>query len=152
MDFGLSEEQEMLQETVRGFVNNECPVTKLREIFDSESGHDAGLWSGLVEMGIAGLAIPDCRGNGTDVPPDPGQAARLLDFQHLVAEALQQIDRVGSRHAARNDEIRVQGQNLLGEAVVQHKFAGLRGQRRFSRIRTQPGDRQDMLGLGEHQE
>ena len=25
MDFGLSEEQQMLQETVRGFVENECP-------------------------------------------------------------------------------------------------------------------------------
>ena len=59
MDFGLSEEQELLQETVRGFVTNECPVTKLREIFDGETGHDEALWSGLVEMGLGGLAIPE---------------------------------------------------------------------------------------------
>ncbi len=43
MDFGLSEEQEMLQETVRGFVARECPPSKLREIFDAgrvgEIGH-----------------------------------------------------------------------------------------------------------------
>ena len=50
MDFGLTEEQEMLQETVRSFVDNECPPARLREIFDANSGHDDALWRGLVEM------------------------------------------------------------------------------------------------------
>ncbi len=59
MDFGLTEEQEMLQETVRGFVNNECPPPKLREIFDGGEGHAEHLWSGLAEMGIAGLIVPE---------------------------------------------------------------------------------------------
>jgi len=59
MDFGLSEEQALLQETVRSFVTNECPVTKLRKIFDGETGHDADLWSGLLEMGIGGIAISE---------------------------------------------------------------------------------------------
>ena len=36
MDFGLSEEQELLLETVRGFVANECPPARLRELFDGE--------------------------------------------------------------------------------------------------------------------
>ena len=33
MDFGLSEEQEMLQETIRGFAQKECPTTRVRELF-----------------------------------------------------------------------------------------------------------------------
>jgi len=63
MDFGLSEEQEMLQETLRGFAEKECPTTRVRELFDAGQGHDPALWSGLAEMGIAGLAVPeDCGG------------------------------------------------------------------------------------------
>ena len=42
MDFGLSEEQELLVETVRGFVANECPPTRLREIFDDMRDHKLG--------------------------------------------------------------------------------------------------------------
>ena len=59
MHFGLTEEQEMLQETVRGFVANECPPPKLREIFDAGTGNDPALWSGIVEMGLTGLVIPE---------------------------------------------------------------------------------------------
>lgn len=78
MDFGLSEEQELLQETLRGFVARECPPTKLREVFDGETGHDAALWSGLVEMGLGGIAIPESFG---------GAGLELLDLA-LVCEVL----------------------------------------------------------------
>lgn len=62
MDFGLTEEQELLQETVRGFVTNECPAPKLREIFDAGVGTNAELWSGIAEMGLAGLIVPEAYG------------------------------------------------------------------------------------------
>ncbi|MBW2422012.1 MAG: acyl-CoA/acyl-ACP dehydrogenase [Deltaproteobacteria bacterium] len=80
MDFGLSEEQEMLQETVRGFVENECPPTKLREIFDGGSGFEPGIWKDLVEMGIGGLVVPEEHG---------GAEMEVLDLA-LVAEVLGQ--------------------------------------------------------------
>ncbi len=78
MDFGLSEEQEMLQETIRGFAQNECPTTRLRELFDGGAGHDPALWSALVEMGVAGLIVPEKQG---------GAGMELLDLA-LVAEVL----------------------------------------------------------------
>jgi len=59
MHFGLTEEQEMLQETVRGFVANECPPPRLREIFDAGTGDAPALWRGIVEMGLTGLVIPE---------------------------------------------------------------------------------------------
>jgi alkylation response protein AidB-like acyl-CoA dehydrogenase len=62
MRFGLTEEQELLQETLRGFVQGECPPKRLRELFDAGTGHDAALWKGLAEMGIAGLAVPESLG------------------------------------------------------------------------------------------
>ncbi len=78
MNFDLSEEQLMLQQTVSGFLENECPPTRLREIFDGESGHDPALWKGLVEMGVAGLAIPEQYG---------GAGLEILDLA-VVAETL----------------------------------------------------------------
>lgn len=78
MDFGLSEEQELLQETIRGFVKNECPTTRLRELFDEGSGHDPVLWSALAEMGVTGLIVPEEQG---------GAGMELLDLA-LVAEVL----------------------------------------------------------------
>lgn len=78
MDFGLSEEQELLQETVRGFAQNECPTTRLRELFDAGEGHDPALWSGLAEMGVAGLIVPEAYG---------GAGMERLDLA-LVAEVL----------------------------------------------------------------
>lgn len=62
MHFGLSEEQEFLQETVRGYADGECPADKLRQLFDEAAGFDAALWSGLAEIGIAGLAVSEERG------------------------------------------------------------------------------------------
>jgi len=78
MNFDLSEEQHLLQETVKRFVENECPSTRLREIFDGDEGHDPALWKGLAEMGVAGLALPEEYG---------GAGLEMLDLA-LVAEIL----------------------------------------------------------------
>jgi alkylation response protein AidB-like acyl-CoA dehydrogenase len=77
MDFGLSEEQELLQETVRGFVRGECPTPRLREIYDA-GGFEPALWKGLAQLGCAGLALPEAEG---------GAGLELLECA-LVAEAL----------------------------------------------------------------
>ena len=78
MDFALSEEQELLQETVRSFVEKECPAALAREIFDGERAAAAKLWQGLVEIGVAGLVVPESFG---------GAGLSLLDLA-LVSEEL----------------------------------------------------------------
>jgi len=78
MDFGLSEEQELLQATVRQFVGRECSGTKLREHFESEEDRSPLLWRGLAELGVAGLVVPEQHG---------GAGLALLDLA-LVAEVL----------------------------------------------------------------
>ncbi len=78
MDFGLTEEQDMLQDMLRGFVRNECPTTRLREIFDSGDGHDPKIWSSLAEMGVAGLVVPEEYG---------GAGMEVLDLA-VVAEVM----------------------------------------------------------------
>ncbi len=53
-------------------------TTRVRAIMESDSGHDAGLWQGLVDLGIAGLIIPAEQG---------GSGLELLDMA-LAAEEL----------------------------------------------------------------
>jgi alkylation response protein AidB-like acyl-CoA dehydrogenase len=78
VNFDLSEEQQMLQETVRQLLENECPPAHLREIFDGDSGFDPLLWKSMVEMGLAGLPISEEYG---------GAGLELMDLA-LVAETL----------------------------------------------------------------
>jgi alkylation response protein AidB-like acyl-CoA dehydrogenase len=62
MDFSLSEEQELFQNTVRGFIAKECPAQTLRAVFDGRRQAVAALWQGLSEIGIAGLVVPEAHG------------------------------------------------------------------------------------------
>ncbi len=78
MEFGLSEEQELLQQTLRGFIGRECPPTRLRQIFDTGIGHDRALWAALAEMGVAGLIVPETFG---------GAGLEILDLA-LVCEVM----------------------------------------------------------------
>ena len=78
MDFDITEEQELLLGTVAQLVENECPLARVREIFDGDSGHDPEFWKSLVEIGLAGTAIPEEFG---------GAGLELLDLA-LVAESL----------------------------------------------------------------
>jgi alkylation response protein AidB-like acyl-CoA dehydrogenase len=78
MDFDISEEQELLVETVRQMLENECPLTRVREVFDGDAGHDPLLWKSLLEMGLGGTVIPEEYG---------GAGMELLDLA-LVAEGL----------------------------------------------------------------
>jgi alkylation response protein AidB-like acyl-CoA dehydrogenase len=58
MDFGLSEEQTLLPDTIRRYVETECPTTRVRTVMESATGHDPALWRGLAELGVTGLAVP----------------------------------------------------------------------------------------------
>ena len=62
MDFTFSEDQLLLQQTVRDFLAGECSVEWIREQWASESGRSASFWKKFAEMGIAGLLIPESFG------------------------------------------------------------------------------------------
>jgi alkylation response protein AidB-like acyl-CoA dehydrogenase len=78
MNFGLSEEQELLKSTIKRFLAEQCPTTRVRQIMESDTGHDEALWRGLVELGVPGLNVPAELG---------GSGLELLDLA-LAAEEL----------------------------------------------------------------
>ncbi len=76
MDFGLTEDQILLKDTVHRFLEAECPTTRVRAIMESDDGHDQQLWQGLAELGMHGLIIPAEHG---------GAELEVLDLA-LIAE------------------------------------------------------------------
>jgi alkylation response protein AidB-like acyl-CoA dehydrogenase len=60
MDFALNEEQKMLQETMRDFLNARSPESAVREQMDDPAGYDQSLWRQMAdELGLHSLAIPE---------------------------------------------------------------------------------------------
>jgi alkylation response protein AidB-like acyl-CoA dehydrogenase len=59
VDFGFSEEQEMLRASARGLLERECPPAAVRRLMEDERGYDPALWKKMAELGWAGLTIPE---------------------------------------------------------------------------------------------
>ena len=64
MDFTLSEQQEMLRKSARGFLASECPKTLVRKMFDDERGYPPELWRKMAELGWMGIIFPGEYGGG----------------------------------------------------------------------------------------
>jgi alkylation response protein AidB-like acyl-CoA dehydrogenase len=62
MDFGFSQEQEMLRATARKFFENECPSTFVRKMMDDPAGVTPDFWQKLAEQGWLGLIYPEAYG------------------------------------------------------------------------------------------
>jgi len=80
MDFALSEEQELLGATLRRFLDEECPVARVRELVAKRPGHDGGTWQALCELGVAGLLVPEQHGGSGLALLDAAVAAESLGF------------------------------------------------------------------------
>lgn len=61
MEFGLSEEQILLQDSINRFLTDQIPLDEVRKITGGDVS-DAGIWQGLTELGIPGLLIPEAQG------------------------------------------------------------------------------------------
>jgi acyl-CoA dehydrogenase len=65
MDFGLSEEQELLRAEARKFLDESCPLEQVRELGQTPEGFSPDLWKQIAELGWTGIAIPEeCGGAG----------------------------------------------------------------------------------------
>ncbi len=61
-----TEEETMLADSARGFLDGAAPVSHLRGLRDAGKTHDARLWRDMAQMGWAGILIPEDAG-GSDM-------------------------------------------------------------------------------------
>jgi len=78
LDFGFSEEQEMLRDAAKRFLADNCETKFVRQMMADASAHNQGFWKKLVELGWPGLLIPENYG---------GQGGSFLDMTVIVEEA-----------------------------------------------------------------
>jgi len=78
MDFGLSDEQKLLESSLRRYLAESVPTTRVREIAATEIAHDPKLWADLSELGATGVLVPESHG---------GSGLGLLDAA-IVAQSL----------------------------------------------------------------
>ena len=78
MDFGLSDEQKLLEASLRRQLAESVPTTRVRAIMDTKEAHDEKLWAGLAELGALGVLVPEAHG---------GSGLALFDAA-LIAQSL----------------------------------------------------------------
>jgi alkylation response protein AidB-like acyl-CoA dehydrogenase len=78
MDFGLSDDQRLLEETIRSFLADQVPITRVRELRGKDCPNDRSIWRQLAELGITGVLVPEAQG---------GSGLSLLDAA-LVSQSL----------------------------------------------------------------
>jgi alkylation response protein AidB-like acyl-CoA dehydrogenase len=77
MDFGLSEDQELLCRSAAEFLAAECPPTLVREAAGSDDGYPRALYRKMAELGWMGLIVPE---------PYGGAGLSMLDLALLCEQ------------------------------------------------------------------
>ena len=77
MDLGLDEQQEILKNFARDFLEKECPESLVREMEEDDQGYSPDLWKKMAEQGWMGLIIPEDQG---------GAAMTLCELVVLLEE------------------------------------------------------------------
>jgi alkylation response protein AidB-like acyl-CoA dehydrogenase len=62
MNFGFTEEQELLRAEVRKFLDQNCPLEEVRKIAATPEGMSRPLFDRMAELGWVGLTLPDRHG------------------------------------------------------------------------------------------
>ena len=86
MRFGLSEEQTLLQDNVMRFLSEQAPLDTVRTYADG--GSDQNIWSGLIELGIGALLVPEHAGGLGMTPLDAAIVAECLGYHTTPAPFL----------------------------------------------------------------
>lgn len=77
MDLTLSEDQKLIQETARDFLEGACPSDHVREMEGDPRGYSPELWREMAELGWMGAAFPEEHG---------GSGYGFLDLCLLIEE------------------------------------------------------------------
>jgi len=102
LNFDLSDEQRLLEDSIDKFLADVCPMARVRELFDGEASFDPGLFRGLAELGALGLLISEEFGGGGRELMDLAVVAEVMGrratpgpfLEHVLAALA--IERAGS--------------------------------------------------------
>ena len=92
MDFGLSDDQKLLEETLRGFLADRVPIARVRELRERDCPNDREIWRQLAELGACGILVPEAHGgsglgllDGSHCPHYDADPRRRATYHRLIA-------------------------------------------------------------------
>jgi acyl-CoA dehydrogenase len=98
MNFDFSEDQKLLQQTARDYLEEHAPLALCREVLETDTPYAKALWKGAAEMGWLGAAIPEEYGGAgfghlelAVIAEEVGRALAPIPFGssvYLASEAL----------------------------------------------------------------
>jgi alkylation response protein AidB-like acyl-CoA dehydrogenase len=95
MRLDLTEEQEMVRETARRFLEKEAPLASVRKAFDDADGFSREVWRQQCELGWAALAAPESAGGfsasggrGQDLAVVAEEMGRLIGAGPFITTAV----------------------------------------------------------------
>jgi Acyl-CoA dehydrogenases len=62
MNFELTEERQMLQDTLRRYLREKYDTATRNKIIDSEAGYSTAIWAELAELGVIGALFTEEQG------------------------------------------------------------------------------------------
>ena len=66
MNFGLTEEQQILRNVARRFLGDKAPIAKVRDVMESPDAFDPDIWGAMADLGWQGLIVDGAHG-GADL-------------------------------------------------------------------------------------
>lgn len=103
MDFGLSQDQLLFQQALRGYLAEHVPIARVRAVMESESGTDPELREALAAQGVCGILVPEAHGgaglsllDAVVAAEELGSAATPLSFHASCVMAPLAIAAAGS--------------------------------------------------------
>lgn len=103
MNFDFSDEQKLLQQTARDFLEAQSPLATCREILEGDANYSAKLWKGAAEMGWQGAVIPEQHGGAefghlelAMIAYEVGRALAPIPFGPSVYVATEALIRFGT--------------------------------------------------------
>lgn len=103
MNFDFSDEQKLLQQTARDYLEANSPLATCREILEGDQPYAADLWKGAAEMGWQGAVVPEQYGGAefghlelAMIAFEVGRSLAPIPFGPSVYVATEAILRFGS--------------------------------------------------------
>ncbi len=103
MNFDFSDEQKLLQQTARDYLEANSPLSTCREILEGDQPYAAELWKGAAQMGWQGAVIPEQYGGAefghlelAMIAYEVGRSLAPIPFGPSVYFATEAILRFGS--------------------------------------------------------
>jgi alkylation response protein AidB-like acyl-CoA dehydrogenase len=80
VDFGLSEDQLMLESTIHEFLKERVPISRVRELREEPCPNDREIWKELAELGVTGILVPEQHGGIEFKLLDAALVSQLLGY------------------------------------------------------------------------